>query len=81
MISILIVLIYLYVCFLFLQLALFNLIMFGVFIVYFKNLYLFLAAIEYRYKNNYKNTPFKKFIEKQNDEVYRIHNIELVGGE
>jgi len=56
LLTILILIIYIYVCFILLQLALFNLIMLGVILVYFKKLYFFLYAIEYRYDHNYRNS-------------------------
>jgi hypothetical protein len=55
--------------------------MLGVMMVYFKKLYMFFYAITFRYKYNYCNTPFKKFIEAENERFYRKKNIELVGGE
>lgn len=66
-----ILLIYLYIALILLQLAIFNLILLGLLIVYFKKLYSFLSAIYYRYDQSYKNGPFKKFIEQENAYFYR----------
>ena len=80
--SFIVILIYLYVCFIILQLALFNPIMMGVMYVYFKKVFGFLTAIRFRYDYNYRNKDFKKFVEAENERFYRKEkNIELVGGE
>lgn len=55
--------------------------MLGVMVIYFKKVFMFLYSVTYRYKKNYKNAPFKKFIEEENVRFYRDKNIELVGGE
>jgi hypothetical protein len=79
--TIILLIIYSYGCFILLQLALFNLIMLGVMLVYFNKLFMFFRAIVFRYDYNYRNQPFKKFIEKENDRFYIKKNIELIGGE
>ena len=74
-------LVYIYISFIILQLALFNLIMLGVMFVYFKKLYFFFHSLEFRFDSNFRNTPLKKYIETENERFYRKKNIELVGGE
>ena|SRR5438105_471562 len=53
--SLLMMLVYIYISFIILQLALFNLIMMGVMFVYFKKLYFFFHSLEFRYDQNYRN--------------------------
>lgn len=79
--TILVCLIYSYVCLLLLQLALFNLIFLGIEIIYLKKLYYLMHGVEVRRDYNYRTQPFKKFIEQENVRFYREKKIELVGGE
>lgn len=65
-----ILLIYAYINFLILQLALFNLVLLGVMIVYFKRLYLYLHSIEVSVNTKYKTKDFKKFIDAENLRYY-----------
>ena len=81
MLTIIFLIIYSYACFILLQLALFNLIMLGVMLVYFNKLFMFFAAVCFKYDYNYRNSPFQKFIEKENERFYSKKNIELIGGE
>ena len=59
-----------YVFFLIIQLALFNLVILGILIVFIKRFYVFLEAIRWKLKFNYRTKDFKKFIESQNETVY-----------
>lgn len=58
--------IYCYISLLILQLTLFNLIFFGIEMIYLKKLYNFLHAFEEKQDINYRYGPLKKFIEKEN---------------
>ena len=49
--------------------------------MFFRRLYHFCFAIEFRANFNYKNKPYKDFIEKENVGRYRRKNIELIAGE
>lgn len=49
--------------------------------VYFKKAYNFFHAIQFKYDYNYRNRPFIKFIEIENNRFYRDKNIELIPGE
>mmetsp|Transcript_12054 Transcript_12054/g.11927 ORF Transcript_12054/g.11927 Transcript_12054/m.11927 type:complete len:194 (+) Transcript_12054:306-887(+) len=80
-VTIVLLIIYTYGCFIVIQLALFNFIMIGVIFVYFQKIYNFFQAICNRYDYNYRNSPFKKFIESENERLYTRKNIELIGGE
>ena len=55
--------------------------MLGVMLVYFNKLFMFFSAIMFRFDYNYRNSPFKKFIEEENERYYKEKNIELIGGE
>jgi len=81
LLTLIVLLVYFYINFIILQLALFNLVMLGVMIVYFRRLYLYLHSIEVSFNQKYKNKDFKKFIETENTRYYHSQNIELIGGE
>ena len=61
-----ILLVLLYIFFLIIQLALFNLVIIGIVIVFGKNIYFILEGFRYKCGFRYKTKAFKKFIEKQN---------------
>ena len=60
----LILLVLLYIFFLIIQLALFNLVIIGIVIVFGKNIYFILEGFRYKCGFRYKTKWFKKFIEK-----------------
>jgi hypothetical protein len=60
----------------------FNLIVLGVLVTYFVKMLYFLEAFELRQLQNFKSRPFKRFIEAQNEEVFKLMQppgITLVG--
>ena len=59
-----ILLLLVYIFFLIIQLALFNLVIIGIIIVVFKNIYYILEGFRYKLSFWYKTKHFKKFIEK-----------------
>eukprot|EP00347_Sterkiella_histriomuscorum_P021266 403334613 len=81
LLNILVCIIFAYVALLVLQLALFNLIFLGIEIIYFKKLYYFMHGLEIKQDYNYRNSPFRRFIEAENQRFYRTKQVELVGGE
>ena len=66
-----------YVFFLIIQLALFNLVILGIVIVFCMKLYNFFEAIKEKIKFNHRTAKFKKFIEQQNETVYKDMGIEI----
>jgi hypothetical protein len=75
-------LVYLYVGLLLLTMSLFNLIILGVLYVYFLKLYTFCVALEMKSSLKYRTGPFRRFIERENLRYYRtMKKLELVGGE
>ena len=82
MLTIFFLLAYFYVSLLILQMALFNLILLGVLLVYFKKLNTFCNALELRADRNYRLGPFLRYIEAENLRYYRSRQrTELIGGE
>lgn len=81
LLALFVILIYLYACLILLQLALFNLILLGIMIIYLKKLYYLLFSFEYKQDYNYRNRRFKQFIEAENNRYYKNINVDLVGGE
>jgi Region found in RelA / SpoT proteins len=81
LLSLLIGVIYIYACTLVLQLALFNLILLGIMIIYFSKLTTALASWAMKHEYNFQNRDFKRYIENENKDYYRSINVELVGGE
>ncbi len=49
--------------------------------VYFLKFWTMLIAIERRIDSSYRIGPFNRFIEQENLRYYRLHKVELVGGE
>ena len=74
-----ITILYLYINLIILQLALFNLIMLGVMLVWLRKFWGILQAVQFKFEFNYKTKAFKQFIEDQNTNVYNPLSIELVG--
>lgn len=74
-------LIYVYTALILMQLALFNVIIVGVAIVYGNRWVHFLYALEHRQNYNFKTRPFKRFIEAENERYFRKEKCELIGGE
>ena len=72
---------YIYLTFILLQLALFNLILMGIFIVYLRKLYFMTHQYAVRVDYNERHRKYKKFIEEENERLYRSHNIEIIPGE
>jgi len=77
--AILVFLVYIYCSFILLQLALFNLILLGIIIIYMGKLYNQMTKIAFKYDYNYRNAAFQKHIDKANDDYFRAKNVELVG--
>merc|ERR1712166_576245 len=63
-------LVIIYVFFLIIQLALFNLVILGILFVFIKRFYVFFEAIRWKLQFNYRTKDFTKFIQSQNDTVY-----------
>ena len=72
---------YVYACLLILQLALFNLILLGIFIIYFFKMLSLFKAREFKTEYEYQNKKFREFIEAENKRYYLKLNVELIGGE
>ena len=82
LLSIFCVLVYLYVTLLIVQMALFNLVVLGVVIVYLTRLVTLLHAFEFNQDHAYRTRPFKRFIEQENERYYRKDKqVELIGGD
>lgn len=81
LIYLLLFLIYVYTALILMQLALFNLIIVGVAVVYMTRWITFLYALEHRQDYNYRTRPFKRFIESENERYFRKEKCELIGGE
>ena len=77
--AILVFMLYIYFSFILLQLALFNLILLGIIIIYMGKLYNQMTKIAFKYDYNYRNAAFQKHIKKANDEYFLNKNVELVG--
>ena len=60
------------------QLSLFNLVIMGILLKLIHQFWQFLDAIRWKFEFNYKTDDFKKFIEKQNEEVYKELKIEVI---
>lgn len=69
-IEIAIIIFVLYVFFLIIQLALFNLVILGILFVFIRRIYAFLEAIRWKFQFTYRTSEFKKFIDSQNETVY-----------
>ena len=76
-----VVLLYAYVCLLILQLALFNLVLLGIFIIYFFKLWSLFKEREDKIKYEYQNQRFIEFIEAENKRYYLNLKVELIAGD
>ena len=70
---------YLYVSFIALQLALFNLILLGIIIIYMGKLYDMMTRYAFKFEYNYRNSAFQKHIQEANKQYFSNKNVELVG--
>ena len=70
-------LIIIYIFFLIIQLALFNLVIVGIIWVFITKIYQFLEAFKEKWKFNYRTKDFTAFIELQNQTVYHDLDIEI----
>lgn len=62
---------YVYVGLLLVTLTMFNLIVLGVLVAYFLKLLYFLEAVELRQEQTFRSRPFKRFINEQNEDVFK----------
>ena len=67
-----------YACFVLLQLALLNIILFGVMLIYLKKFFFFLHGLEHKANLKFKHRALHRFIENENTRYYRAQNVELV---
>lgn len=72
--------IYIYVCAIILELALFNLIMFGIMLVYLSKLYWVVFGFARDIDLKYRNSPLKRFIEQENLRLYSMRGLFLIVG-
>ena len=72
---------YIYSTLLILNMALFNLILLGIIVVYLTRLWTALTALELRVELSYRTDGFLRYIESENLRYYRLQKAELVGGE
>lgn len=70
-------LIILYIFFLIIQLALFNLVILGILIVFAKKIFQFVEAIRWKCRFSYRTKEFTKFIKEQNETVYSEMKIRI----
>ena len=70
-----------YITVILLQLALFNLIWLGIFLVYLRKLYLTMHNYEIRIDYQYRHRKYNEFIETENERYYRSKNVEILPGE
>ena len=68
---------FIYCFFLIIQLALFNLVIVGIILVFISKIWQFLEAFIDKFKFNYKTKDFVAFIEQQNQTVYHALDIEI----
>ncbi len=80
-ISLLPMLLALYFCFVILQLALLNIIMLGIMLIYLGKLQRMLLGFESRSNHRYKLKDLERFIAHENESYYHRHNLELVAEE
>ena len=66
-----------YFFFLIIQLALFNLVILGILLVFIKKIFQFVEAIRWKCRFQYRTKEFTKFIQQQNEEVYQKLNIKI----
>lgn len=66
-----------YLFFLIIQLALFNLVIVGIILVVLKKIFQFCEALRWKFKFNYKTKEFIAFIDQQNETVYKDMGIEV----
>ena len=69
-VELILMLIVIYVFFLIIQLALFNLVILGILFVFGNRIYVFLEAIRWKIQFTYRTKEFDKFIKSQNETVY-----------
>ena len=63
LLSLIVLLIYTYVCFILVQLALFNIILIGIMLIYFGKVATVMQAYGIKQEEKYKTSAFKKFID------------------
>ena len=71
-------LVMIYFSLLVIQLSLFNLVIMGILLKLIHQFWQFLDAIRWKLEFNYKTEDFKKFIDRQNEEVYKELDIEVI---
>ena len=67
-----------YVFFLIIQLALFNLVILGIIFVFMQKIYHIFEALRWKFGFSYKTKRFSSFIKQQNEEVYKDMAIEII---
>ena len=71
-----VMLLFIYMFFLVIQLALFNLVIVGIIVVFLKKIWEFLEAFKEKFKFNYCTKDLEKFIQNQQEQVYEELDIE-----
>merc|ERR1711981_1049052 len=74
----LLLLVMIYFSLLVIQLSLFNLVIMGILLKLIHQFWQFLDAIRWKLEFNYKTEDFKKFVDRQNEEVYKELSIEVI---
>lgn len=72
---------YFYVCFIILQLALFNLIIMGIMIIVFHRMRTFMTETIFKYEYKYSTKDLKRFVALANETYFRALNVELSASE
>lgn len=73
-----VLLVLVYVFFLIIQLALFNLVILGIIFVFMQKIYHIFEALRWKFGFSYKTKRFSSFIKQQNEEVYKDMAIEII---
>jgi hypothetical protein len=76
--ELLLMLVFSYIFFLIIQLALFNLVIIGIIFVSLKKIFQLAETLRWRLMFNYKTKDFLAFIEAENTNVYKDLHIEIV---
>jgi hypothetical protein len=80
LLGLIVILVYLYLSLILLELALFNIIMLGIMLVYLSKLYFFIFSVAKDLDHKYRNMPLKKYIEQENLRLYSIRGLVLIVG-
>ena len=72
------ILVLIYVFFLIIQLALFNLVILGIIFVFMQKIYHIFEALRWKFGFSHKTKKFSQFIKQENENVYKDMNIEII---